>query len=416
MEITSLISAAVSLSAISGITLLCLSRYLTFFFFFCYTLPFLPLIASIFGADSEFWTGDSFSFAASSIQVYGLTLVWLFSSFGMLAAFLTCRSKINKRFRLAVRVGHRTHLDLSIKRRNILVKMVFSILTIAVIARFFFAAKIEVAFPGMDPLICYIFVFCWAIVIADPDKRSFIYLAAITTAYVTSQLISGDRDFFTFIFALGLLWMVRNKVKFSLLLKIGLIGLSLVIFGTIISMVRMEIEFSFDQLLVFLRFNSWNAIILPVLSMIEAEWLSGPMLYGKTYVDLLLSALPSPIYHFFNLTKPINLDNPADWYYIEGLGGLHVSGVALRNFGLVGVFMQSMLFTVGLMLTENMVLARTSGLRLFLFLVIATSIMHTIWYGLIYLVNAMTFYIATIALIYVFILLKQTSARSYKYH
>ena len=414
MEITSLILTAVILSALCGVICLRQSRYLTFFYFICFSLPFLPLISSIFGDDSVFWIDDTFSFDSSSIQVFGLTVIWLYSSLGMLLA-LTLRKIVgHKAAQSKARPASISHLDMRITQQSMLWKIAMLSLAISVAARSVFAAQIEAMFPGMDPLICYMFVFCWAVVLVHPSRKSLIYLVSVTTVYVTSQLISGDRDFFTFIFALGLLWMVWNKVAFKTLFKIAFVVFALVVTGAVISIVRMEIEFSYDQILVFLRFNSWNAIILPVLSMIEAEWLDGKLLYGKPYIDLLFSALPSPIFNFLGIIKPINLDNPAEWFYIQGLGGMHVAGVAFRNFDLVGVLAQSFFLTTSLMLVEKLVSTRTSSLRVFLFLVVATATMHATWYGLIYLVNALTFYIYIIMMVYVFTLLGLISPRKYK--
>lgn len=399
MENPLLILTAVGLSAILVVSLVSAARYLTLFFFVCYTLPFLPLVSSIFGADSEFWTDGTFSYASSSLPVYGLALIWIVSITGMLLALLLLRTKDRSNTLMGLH-GKSSFADGG--RSRIVVGLVFPILFTSVISRFFFYAEVEAVFPGMDPLICFVFVFCWAFVVSSGSGRAYIYLSATTIMYIISQLISGDRDFFVFLFALGLFWMCRGKLKFSALLQIGLLGLLLVFFGVAVSMVRMDVEFSTEQLQLFLRYNSWNAIILPVLSMIEAEWSSIPILYGKTYFDLLVSALPSPIFYILEVSKPINIDNPADWFYIEGLGGIHVAGVGLRNFGLIGVFLQSLLFTIGLISTENMISRRVTFTNLFFFLLIAAAIMHTVWYGLIYLVNALVFYLVMVVILHLF--------------
>lgn len=410
MEVSLLILAAVGFSLFLAFILLHLSRFLTFFFFICYSLPFLPLIMSMFGFDSEFWTDDTFSFTSSSIQVHGLTLTWIVSTLGMLFALLFARKKLNGD--VSMRSTSQANYSIETYQSNPLIVLVFPLLVIAVVSRFFFSEAIELIFPGMDPLICFTLIFCWAIVISNGNRNSYIYLAAVSIGYMVSQLISGDRDFFTLIFALGLLSMVRSSLKFGKLLQIGLLGLVIVVSGVVVSMVRMDVELSTEQLMLFLRFNSWNAIILPVLSLIEAEWSSGPLLYGKTYFDLLLSAMPSPVYYVLDMPKPINIDNPADWFYIEGLGGIHVSGVALRNFGLIGVFLQALLFTFVLISTESMILRRTNFARLFFFLLIAAAIMHTVWYGLIYLINALVFYFGMIFLMHIF---KSISFKVHKY-
>lgn len=406
MEITLIIAAAVALSGVLILVLLSSSKYLTFFFFLCYTLPFLPLVAALGGFDSVFWPSETFSFKSSSIEVYGLALVWICSSLGMLTALAMVKRAHTMRLKPYIVKIRQSNCDMALSNSRVLRRILFTLLGGSVISRFLFHLEIEARFPGMDVFICYLFTVCWAIVLMTPRKKLFIQLSVITGVYVFSQISSGDRDFFTFLFALGLLWMVKRRLRFITLLKIVVASLILVIGGTAISMARMDIDFSLEQLQFFLAFNSWNAIILPVLIMIGAEWQNGPFLFGKTYIDLLLSAFPSPIYYLLDFPKPITTDNPANWFYIQGLGGMHFSGVALRNFGLIGVYLQVMLFAFGLLVVERRVVKRNSGLRSLLFLVVAASVMHTTWYGLIYFINAMTFYISIVVLIYFFVLLR----------
>jgi hypothetical protein len=392
MNSSFLVPIAAGISLIAGLMALASSRYLVGFFYLCYTLPFLPLISAVFEEDAEFWIGSAFSYGHESLHVYGLALIWLFSTLGILSALLLVGGR--ERFRRANRepIYPPRFFDVSVPTRSAVGIFSLGACASLIIGRFFAGGAIEAVFPGMDPLICVLIVFCGSLVLLDRNNTGYIFLTSLVLVYVFSQLSTGDRDFFTFIIAFVLLWMVRNKVSLLLFIKISVGGFVLVALGAAVSMLRMDVQLSFDDLSIFLRFNSWNAIILPVLSMIEAEWEAGPLLLGKTYLDLFLSLAPSPFFGLFGVEKPITSDNPANWFYIEGLGGMHASGVALRNFGLVGVFFQAFVFTASLAVVENMVLRRESVLRLFLFLSIAASVMHGIWYGLIYIANAVLFF------------------------
>jgi hypothetical protein len=94
--------------------------------------------------------------------------------------------------------------------------------------------------------------------------------------------------------------MARYRQSWIMLLSAGIAGFTLVLCGAVISMLRMDVDLSVDELITYLFFNSWNATILPVILMVEEEWDGeGAMLMGKTYLDLLLSVVPTAIYQLF---------------------------------------------------------------------------------------------------------------------
>lgn len=225
----------------------------------------------------------------------------------------------------------------------------------------------------------------------------------LTAAYSWSQILTGDRDFFIVIIAVMLMVSVIENWRRTALLGLGVVGIVMVLFGTLVSIVRMDVDISLESLFLFVANNSWNATILPVILMIEEEWGSGFYLYGKSYFDLIISIIPSPFFKIFDIDKPINIDNPAAWFYVEGLGGMHASGVALRNYGLLGVFMQVFIWVLILAQVELRCRKSHSFWNIFLYLCLAGSLMHAVWYGLASLVNALVFYFGVYLISLIFI-------------
>lgn len=62
------------------------------------------------------------------------------------------------------------------------------------------------------------------------------------------------------------------------------------------------------------------------------------LLWGKTYLDYVISLPPRPVAEAFGFQRPIDLNQGPAWW-AEGLssGGVHVVNVPFRNFGLTGV-------------------------------------------------------------------------------
>jgi hypothetical protein len=72
------------------------------------------------------------------------------------------------------------------------------------------------------------------------------------------------------------------------------------------------------------------------------------------------------------------------------MGGMHAAGVALRNFGLAGVFIQVAAFSYALCKLERYcVAAQRLWPMMFLYVTVAGAVMHAVWYSLISMVNAL---------------------------
>jgi len=72
---------------------------------------------------------------------------------------------------------------------------------------------------------------------------------------------------------------------------------------------------------------------------------------------------------------------------------MHAAGVAWRNFGVAGVLFQSALIVLFLSKIERFVVRSKTFWPQFLYLVVASQLMHTVWYSLVSLVNAMVLFV-----------------------
>lgn len=386
------VSASVVAFIVALAVIIRVGRFLPAFFFLCYMLPFLPILTAAFGQDSHFWNLDQFVLSADSLQISRLALVWLSSSLGVIAGSALAFIRFQVFDVPGMRKCGEVIDNFPVQPRHLTFNIfVFLLAAVLILARILKGPDIGGdGFFGLENLINNVLLLCWALTICYVRRiYNYGFVLGLTGLYIWSQLATGDRDFFLIIIALAMLVVARGSFSWVAIPVLGMCGVVLVVFGAIISMLRMNVDVSIEELINYVLFNSWNATILPVITMIEEEWDNGIMLFGKTYVDLLLSIIPSPIFHFFNSEKPIHIDNPAYWFYIEGLGGMHASGVALRNFGLTGVFFQSTIFIYALCRLERYCIVRRGVWVSFLYLAVAGALMHAVWYGLISMVNTL---------------------------
>lgn len=368
--------------------------FLPAFFVLCYMLPFMPLMASSGGLDIIFWPVGNFQYAPESIEVFALSQVWLASSLAVICGLAFSHFRFIK-----YSPPHVYPATNIVCRKDGRGKVAFTevfVLTVTLIVLRIFMPinEIESSFAGFEMITCLLLLLTWTFALVGEKVRYFFGAVLLTLAYACSQMLTGDRDFFSVIIAVLLVIGAINNWGRTALLGIGIVGAPLVVAGTLISMVRMDVVVSVENTFAYMAYNSWNATILPVILMIQEEWEADFLLYGKSYIDLMLSVLPSPFYRLIGWDKPIAIDNPATWFYIEGLGGMHVSGVALRNFGLAGVFIQVFL---AMLLLARLELRCRAGSRFwptFLYLCVGGALMHAVWYSLISMVNALIFFVS----------------------
>lgn len=375
--------------------------YLTFFYNFCFLLPCMPLINAVYGQDSAFWTGKTYTYSYDSLEVTRLTLICIASVTAAITIHIYAFATRNKSYEISI---YKSGDFISSQNSSLMLSAnnLFSYLgVVLVVIRLIMGNGVEQLLSGYELLTTCLILFLWVPFIVLRKTKYFIIPSVVTCIYAYSQILTGDRDFFVIVISLVLFYISGDKVKFEKMLIVMPIVIAVIFIAAIISMVRMDVDLNAEMISEYLTFNSWNATIQPVLTMLPDYWYSDSWLYGKTYIDLILSAAPSPLYSTLGIIKPITLDNPADWFYVVGMGGMHAAGVAIRNFGLYGVFLQGLFLNWIYFNADKMRNNLKNFKEVFLYLILASSVMHTTWYGLITLLNAFVLYLFFIIVIYV---------------
>lgn len=364
---------------------LLLAQYALVFLQVCYSVSFLPVVSAILAERVAFWNASIFEYESRSVVVQYMALIWLLSSIGFVLGQVTAFRPVrgpDRRFELGF-ASVRAELGLW----NI--ALIYAAGCALIGLRIATSGTVSEVLPGFEFLLYVTILFAWAIALVGADVRLTALATVMTALFVASQAATGDRDFIVVIGALAVIYLVRHRPSFGRLAAMFVLTVVVVVLGAALSIVRMGVDFSPEELLVYLRFNSWNAIILPVVRLVEAEWDGGAWLMGRSYLDVLLSVPPSPLFGLLGIEKPIDTDNPALWFYVQGLGGIHVSGVAFRNFGLAGVLVQAWILAFGLARVQQWYQRRPVIWPTLLMLTLCAVVMHTLWYGLIYLAHAL---------------------------
>jgi oligosaccharide repeat unit polymerase len=377
--------------------LLCLvsKKYLVALYAVCYSVPFLGLVSCLWGDTITLWPIGDYNFYLDDLLVFRLSLVWFLGVVGGLAAYLLSLLVPARDLRPR-QVTFFSPLDFK------LAGLIFFALSVFFIAfRFVNADALLEIFAGIESVMVFSIIAITALAFAYPSRIMIATSSILVLAYCVANAMTGDRDFVVLVVAyiLGLMFRYNQFIKLRTLLFVAAFMALLLISGVVVSMSRMDVDLTSDNITQYFLFNSWNAIILPLVQQLTNFWDGEHLRYGQTYLDMFLSLAPSPFYSAFGLEKPIMLDNPALWYYITGLGGIHVAGVAFENFGLFGVFLNGFISMCFLRLIDSRC-REDDFLRLFLYMLCAASVMHWVWYGEIYLLNSLVFYVMSLGLFF----------------
>jgi hypothetical protein len=377
--------------------ILCLisKKYLVALYAVCYSVPFLGLVSSLWSDTVTLWPIGDYSFYLDEQFVFRLSLVWFLGVAGGLTAYL---------------LGLLVPAENSSSSRNAffspldfkLAGLVFlSVSVFFVLFRLINVEAMLVMFAGVEAVVVFSIIAVTALAFAYPSWYMLTFSALLVLAYSVANAMTGDRDFVVLVVAyvLGLMFRYSHLIKFKTLLCVAAFMLVVLSSGVIVSMVRMDVDLTTDNIEQFFLFNSWNAIILPLVQQLTGSWDGEHLRYGQTYLDMFLSLAPSPIYTAFGVVKPITVDNPAYWYFITGMGGIHAAGVAFENFGLFGVFFNGFISVCFLRFVDSG-WRDQDFLQLFLYMLCAASVMHWVWYGEISLLNAMVFSVLSFGLFF----------------
>lgn len=173
---------------------------------------------------------------------------------------------------------------------------------------------------------------------------------------IVLELLRGDREAIALVAALGGLyltrarfgqvngWRVQWKRVLQLVVPAVVVCMSFVMVGSARQQVATAAAWSapnVEQLITDgLAASTWTGVLYTDLS------LSGryrhhqlQYVYGKTYLDYLLSAPPGFVARLLGYQRPMDLEQPAEWFYDIAGGGTYVTNVPFVNFGAPGVLL-----------------------------------------------------------------------------
>lgn len=350
-------------------------------------------MSCLWGNTVTLWPIGDYDFYLDDLLVFRLSLVWFLGVAGGLIAFLMS-FLVPSRSLHADQETFFSPLDFKLAGGIFLTLSAFFISFRLVNA----GAMLEM-FAGIESVVVFSIIAIVALALSYPSRLMFFVSVTLVISYCVANAMTGDRDFVVLVVAaiIGLMFRYNQFIKFKTLLFVAAFMVLLLVSGVVVSMSRMDVDLTADNITQYFLFNSWNAIILPLVQQLTNFWDGEHLRYGQTYLDMFLSLAPSPFYSALGMEKPIVVDNPALWYYITGLGGIHVAGVAFENFGLFGVFMNGFISVCFLRLIDSRC-REDDFLRIFLYMLCAATVMHWVWYGEIYLLNSLVFYVMALGL------------------
>lgn len=187
-------------------------------------------------------------------------------------------------------------------------------------------------------------------------------LLLFATLYIVLylQLLRGDRESIGLVAALMALYItsgrgralvqrVRRRVsrERSRILKLLVPAIAIVVVFQIIGFVRSSegrIDPGYFQpgtrARAVLVDNTWTSVLLTNLGMADEYQRGMDYLWGRTYVDYLLSLPPGIVSRALGYERPIeSWHGPAWWYMGLSAGGIHMVIVPFKNFGALGAFL-----------------------------------------------------------------------------
>jgi hypothetical protein len=136
--------------------------------------------------------------------------------------------------------------------------------------------------------------------------------------------------------------------------------------------------------------GTWSGVLRTPLS-VAGDSIHGMLAlkYGRTYLDLLLSAIPGFMADWIGYARPINGFHGPAWEMTYGIGGTHAVVVPFLNFRMAGVFFIMALWSLIFAKMERYALKRLTVSNLALLGVVCMAAPHWLWYGEKNIMNAL---------------------------
>jgi hypothetical protein len=222
-------------------------------------------------------------------------------------------------------------------------------------------------------------------------KKNVWYLSFLIIV-IYYQALRGDREFIGLLLGFALIKIYepfRKNISFGEALnrirtkvrKYSLISISLVLLLLYIGIVRFSaVEGSLLITGLFMH-APWTMATLSFLAFFSTEQLT-PLSWGLTYLDYILSIVPTFVYSLFGLDSPSWSNNLAAKLVDTNLtsGGVHVSLVSLSNFGIFGVYLVMCIYGSFASMIERIAIQRGS-IFILLWIGLVVSVPFWFWYG-----------------------------------
>ena len=245
----------------------------------------------------------------------------------------------------------------------------------------------------------------------NPARRRKMWIVLVSTAVIVVlfQLLQGNRDSIGLLTALLALWItgrqasgggqrrsrlgVRGLRGLTVRLSVGIVLALFIVIGSLRSTLSQSREVHMAEALVDgARNNTWTYVLHTNVAM-AATYLDGgdDLLWGRTYIDYVLSLPPSVVAHVLDYQRPQDGKRaPAKWFQSLGVtnAGMHIVNVPFRNFGIWGTFVILSLVGSFLVLVSDRGCRGGSFDRLLYGSVVA-AMYRWFWYGEISLIRAL---------------------------
>lgn len=222
-------------------------------------------------------------------------------------------------------------------------------------------------------------------------KKNVWYLSFLIIV-IYYQALRGDREFVGLLLGFALIKIYepfRKNISYSEALnrirakvrKYSVVSLILVLLLLYIGIVRFSAAEGSLLITGLFMHAPWTMTTLSFLAFFSTEQLT-PLSWGMTYLDYLLSIVPTFIYSLVGIESPSWSNNLAAKLVDTNLtsGGVHVSLVSLSNFGILGVYLVMCVYGIFANIIERLAIQKGS-IFILLWIGLVVSVPFWFWYG-----------------------------------
>jgi len=250
------------------------------------------------------------------------------------------------------------------------------------------------------------FAFCDAITEQATGIKRFKIMCmviSILLVIVWYQLLRGDRESIPWAFGLALVYYywaagITQQRGFKIpWLKTALFILALFVINIAVGLLRGTLTgiSIWDVLTVIKELietgaiglehvfaGTWSGVLLTPLS-VAGDHIYGLLIFkwGSTYIDLILSIIPGFLADAIGYSRPIDGNQGPAFEIRYGIGGTHASVVPFMNFGMIGVFLITTLWSWPFVRFEKSAVRRLKVNKLSFLVTFTMAAPHWLWYG-----------------------------------